>query len=783
MSDSIGAGDSGSRKEDYTSGPEGTGGDRNEPSKDKKQGSRLRGVARGGLGKNPEKSATKIVAKLVGRSRKKGSGLVESTEGFVKKATGQDVDMGKAASQAANSTLGQAVGDVASSTGSNIKKEAIHKAQVKAKDGSLTKGPVGSFLKGVAGKVVEYAPEVKNTTIRKQMGRSSISRGMQAPCSRQNSVVRKFGELNPYDRKLVETWKQKEIVGGKALKGNLPRLLLASFMNGDLDEANKLIEKMERTTNLGTGHELHKGDYDFTATTLVTSLKLYGRGSEGGALMSPKAEDYMLGKLLQFDVRAEEISKLAEGSFDLACPNTARRIEESENHTWMILSSIYLVNKHRSEQNIGSSKVVENAGKFVNDFEKRILKFIEYTKNAGLHEYNAIPYIAYTITPLLNLEAFASDEIRQGARDLLDHIFHSYALSSLNGKNASPFNRLASNAGETSLVKDYRGSFVNAWVEDAPLEDLGVGGITHALIGSVMPYRPSEETISLLRNKDGYLAKLGHGKEGSPEIYYGESSHLISAGGSRPRDADNDAVTRPITLIFPDTKDMSETLILGEPGKCGSINNSGVWGEPGRGFAVSRGGFYNTSDLPVVSKVAVEKGDWSLLKGVGGIYVAAYNANIEEGSSNSGGNSGVLDTLKKDAITKGKEIYASSTKQKKTHSEPEKKLGLMAVFKKRELIDGGSEAFLSRIITANSNASLLSQMFTCPEEEGGTIIRYDADASRDKWVMESIQNPGEAPVMFDRDFKDWSQMRVATSGSSSAALLEIDEHSQEEKHS
>ncbi len=42
--------------------------------------------------------------------------------------------------------------------------------------------------------------------------------------------------------------------------------------------------------------------------------------------------------------------------------------------------------------------------------------------------FNSIPYMGYTLTALMNLEAFRSEEVRAVAREILDREIWSYAL-------------------------------------------------------------------------------------------------------------------------------------------------------------------------------------------------------------------------------------------------------------------------------------------------------------------------------------------------------------------
>ncbi|WP_394767610.1 hypothetical protein, partial [Ferruginibacter sp.] len=76
-----------------------------------------------------------------------------------------------------------------------------------------------------------------------------------------------------------------------------------------------------------------------------------------------------------------------------------------------------------------------------NGMEKKLFKLLHEMRNAGLYEFNSMPYTGYTITGLLNLEAFASEKIRKDARDVLDYMNYTYAIGSYQFKHYPPMRR------------------------------------------------------------------------------------------------------------------------------------------------------------------------------------------------------------------------------------------------------------------------------------------------------------------------------------------------------
>jgi hypothetical protein len=570
----------------------------------------------------------------------------------------------------------------------------------------------GSWLSSVAEKIPKITD---SSTFRRHIGREHLRLEGRPPLS-ERKITPASSQKSYFQEQVHEVWLSKQKGkkgGGQDKKDNLPRYILSSLMQEEptqLQEVNDLILSMEPWSNMGTGWIGHDGGYDFTATTLTAALHL--AGSRGGTgVLTPEAENHMMEVLLNFDKLAEDIGKLPKGSFDLACPNSGGLVEESENHTWMILSCVLLSHKYKVASGDNSEKTKE----VIQDIEERLLSFIDYTKQAGFHEFNARPYVAYTITPLLNLEAFGSEDVSKGARDLLDYMNYCYALSSLEFKRFPPFCRLLSKADETPFDLCHHTAFWKAWAETGEPESFSKGGgIKHAVTAVSLPYRPSPVVTDLISNKgEGYLAFIGHGSKASPEIYYAGKNFLLSAGGVKPPSCDPDIVVRPTTLILPgpECNDLSETLSLGIVGdKCQNINSTGVY----RNFACSRGGFRQSPNHKKMHQVDVENGKWKIYEVNPGTYCVAYNTN------------------------KG-----------------QKDLGIMAFFEREDFSSEQVGELLNEVVASNSNEVSLSSEFNFPE---GTKLTYDVDARSDQWVMESEELEGIVNV-FDRDFGNCPTLR------------------------
>ena len=326
--------------------------------------------------------------------------------------------------------------------------------------------------------------------------------------------------------------------------------------------------------------------------------------------------------------------------------------------------------------------------------EHKILSFLNEMKTSGLYEFNSIPYIGYTITALLNLEAFASDQVKTEARNVLDYMNWCYALGSYQLKHYPPMRRRYEKAGIKELTTDYQSIFMKSWLSFSQVtgfdQDISSGEV-HALMGVCMPYRPADKVVDLLFNKgEGYFIKLGHGPESSPEIFAARQKYLISAGGVN-RGKSSLIVARPICLFLNDSaKVLSSVIHLAGPGTdFMNWNNTGVY----RNFACAAG--------PVIvpeSFIPVQKNEtWSVYSTKDSLLIAVHS---------------VAD------------------------------LGIIAVFKNRN-----AASLIAELIKANPNIEKLKTDFQFP---GGHKIIYDVSAPKEKWVIVSVDGK-----LMDRNFDKW----------------------------
>jgi hypothetical protein len=483
---------------------------------------------------------------------------------------------------------------------------------------------------------------------------------------------------------IVNDWASKPIPGNLDGKGNFPRILLAKLKTKrDIPEVNQTILKMKVWGVSGSSWALNKkGDYDFTFTILTTILYQYGDHPD---LLYPETKDYLLNELI-----SEEGNK-----FRYTAPRTLGLVKETENHILMTEGSRYL--KNRWNMLHGNKEALYD--NVENGMEQKLLDFMEEMRTKGLYEFNSIPYIGYTITALLNLEAFASEKLQTKAREVLDYMNWTYALGSYQLKHYPPMRRRYEKASIQELTTDYQSIFMKTWLSYAPVPVYNTDirhGEVHALMAACMPYRPADKVVGMIFSKgEGYFVQLGHGPESSPEIFSAGKHFLLSAGGVN-RGKASIIVARPVTLFLNDpAATLSETFHLAGPGNdFMQWNNTGVY----RDFACAAGPVI----IPKGVSPVAEKDGWSVYALKDSISIAVYSAD---------------------------------------------KLGVMAVF------EGSQPSLvLESILISNPTQEKLSNLFQFP---GGSKIEYDVNALRNMWVIKSVDGN---PV--DRNFDQWPLIKA-----------------------
>jgi hypothetical protein len=467
--------------------------------------------------------------------------------------------------------------------------------------------------------------------------------------------------------------------GSKTSKDDAPRIFLGRFLTGrDIKETNEAIQKSIPHGVTGSSWALNKkGDYDFSITILTTILWLFGDRPE---LLYPETRKHLLDILLTAD----------GNKFRYTAPKTLGMVRETENHILMTEGSRYL--KNRWIMTHGNTDPYYN--NLHNGMEDKLLAVMHQMRGEGLTEFNSLPYTGYTITALLNLEAFGSGNIKTAARSVLDYMNWCYALGSYRLKHFAPMRRRYEKAGFQFLTTDYHSVFMKAWLGYSPIDSFNKnidGALPHALMGSCMPYRPSDEVVEMLFNKgNGYFVKLGHGPYACPEIYAAGEHFLISAGGAN-RGKKSIIVARPICIFLNDNAEKLQDVIhLAGPGTdFMHWNNTGVY----KNFACAAGPVY----VPSSKKPVITKNDWSVYSVHDSITIAVYST---------------------------------------------AKCGLVIVFEK--VASGG---IMNELLKLNPSAENLQKQFVFP---GGQNINYDLTAAKDKWVIVSAEEKKT-----DRDYDKW----------------------------
>lgn len=452
------------------------------------------------------------------------------------------------------------------------------------------------------------------------------------------------------------------------------------------------------------GYYYEVGGYDFAATRLIPLLYLFGRLGEN-TLPEP-VHDHLLDFLLNLDDDAERVlSTTGKGNFALSAPYLSGIVEESENHALMIYSCLFLLYQYHIDLETDAKKYAE---KVLPQIEEKLIDYLLYIKTRGFHEFNSLPYIAHSLLPLLNLEAFAKGKVQNEARQLLDMVSYNYALGTIDGKRFAPFCRHESSIQNTSLLACHQIKFMEVWAGRPESDQRS----SHRAMAFLLPYRPAKEVLELSQRKtQPYFAKIGHGERGSCEIYWAQPGALLSAGGSKGALADHRVVLRPISLIVEgDATDISETIHLGQHNQCQTTNCSGVY----KNFACCAKELYLGNHTPLLEHEG-ELGSWYLLNPVSDVHVIAYTKDL----SNKGSNATPF--------------------------------SLLALFRSKDIAQSPAGYFEQTI--ANNAENKLEQRFVFPHNS--TRIEYDTHSPKNIWVIKSVHDALLGDVEINRNLDNW----------------------------
>lgn len=480
-----------------------------------------------------------------------------------------------------------------------------------------------------------------------------------------------------WSRKPMGDWKKKA-------KVDVPRVMIACLFSGRrVAEVNRVLAAQVPNAGIGSTWYLHPhGDYDFTLMALMPMLYFFGDRPE---LLYPKTRTHLLTVLLN----------VQGGRWDDKVPRSVGLIEDTENHLLMINGSRYL--KNRWLRLHGKTDMAYDNHR--NGLQEKLLNYLLEIYQEGVYEFNANPYQGYTLSALLNLDAFAADSVKLMAGKLLDRMNWNYALGSFDFRRFPPFRRRYSRADRTSLDGDYQAQMMKTWVSFYR-DSLGLKirrGQHQALWAAMMPYRPPAGVIDLvLHKRTPYFVKMGHGPESCPEIYSVDSIGLLSAGGANEGERSL-IIARPITLITSDSaRELKDVFHLAGPGtEFRQWNNTGVY----RNFACAAGPVH----VPESASAVERKDDWRIFRIRGNHYLAVYSTDS---------------------------------------------VGLLALCTASD-----PAALLAKITGDNPGEKIHSGKFLHPD---GDEIGFDLNAPRDRWVITEVNHH---PT--NRIFDQWPMVEVA----------------------
>ncbi len=461
-------------------------------------------------------------------------------------------------------------------------------------------------------------------------------------------------------------------------KVTAPRIILACLLKEKrIREVNRYLRAQRRTGTPGSRWTLNPdGDYDFTLMALMPVLYLFGERPD---LLYPETLKHLIDNLLITGVT----------KFKKYVPNTLGLVEDTENHLLMANGSYYLTNRWLRLHGYKKTAAGKKDSGLQGDLFACLLKLLR----CGVYEFNSDPYEGYTLSALLNLQAFAEDSIKVLANKILDRLNWAYAFGSYSFNSFPPFRRRYDRADRTALQGDYQGAMMKVWASFS-MDSLNVtleSGRHQALWAAVMPYRPPGGVIRLATGKKkAYYVKIGHGWNSSPEIYSAGPGYLLSAGGVN-RGKRSMIIARPTVLITDAReKDLQDVFHLEGPGKdFMAWNNTGVY----KNFACAAG----PVSIPADQRPLAENLNWKIFPLAENVYLAVYSTNH---------------------------------------------LGIMAICRSKH-----PKALLDTILFRNPDEAGLTTSFHHPD---GDRIEYELGASHDKWVITAVNHEATK-----RAFDNW----------------------------
>lgn len=390
-----------------------------------------------------------------------------------------------------------------------------------------------------------------------------------------------------------------------------PRIVFAKLLiEKDVFQINIDILNYKAWGSTGTSGLVNPyGDYDF-AENLWTYLVWYFKNQPD--ILLPQTAKHIIDHLIIDN--GNEPEKRA--------PNTLGFLRETENHILMKETSRYLKNQWLFEQYNNP----KNNNK-TNGMEDFMIHHLEEILKTGFYEFNSNPYISYTFEALHVLYNYtASPKIESLCKQIMDAENYQYALGSYQLKKYGPFRRRLSRESVTALdgdrhntlIKIQLSKYYNEYKEEFKLNCCFDKSLVHLTSKYILP----QYIVEIIKHKpETYYAKIGHGIKSSPEIYYGNSNYLISAGGYRTG-AKSQIVPRPTTIFLNDTAStINDCIHIIGKGKLNKWNNTGVY----KNFAVAN---HNVT-VPEKFNRIEQVGNWSVYQPYAekNIFICIFNLN------------------------------------------------------------------------------------------------------------------------------------------------------------
>ncbi|MCC5930960.1 MAG: hypothetical protein JJU28_17070 [Cyclobacteriaceae bacterium] len=418
------------------------------------------------------------------------------------------------------------------------------------------------------------------------------------PSSNHSSVQQEL--LDHWSSMELPDWKEKH-------KVTVPRIILASLLNETrIDEMNHYLQNQKAVGISGSRWWLNpEGDYDFTQSALIPILFEFSNRPE---ILYPETLQHLITELI-----------VEEGNaFNLKVPKTLGLIEDTENHILMTEGTRFLKNQWYWE----NGRKDFNYDNVKNGMEEKLSHYLIEMYNYGIYEFNSDPYLGYTLCALLNLHTYAKGPVKIWSEKLLDKMNWQYALGSHQLRRFPPIRRQYEKHKIKALNQDYHTAAMKTWLSFyTDTLALNIERGEHiALWAAIMPYRPADQVLELsVRKPDAYFVKIGHGANSCPEIYSGNSSFLISAGGAN-QGKRSLILPRPIVLFTcAGERELKDVFhIMGPGGDFMKWNNTGVYEK----FAVAAGPVH----VPKHQKSLANIGKWQLFEICAEYYLAIYGS-------------------------------------------------------------------------------------------------------------------------------------------------------------